>query len=1019
MKNFDEWRKWKLVRASRLLIAVLFGIQLLFALNVSGQQVVRVSGTVTDQTGQPLPGVTVVEEGTTNGTVTNADGVYTITVPGKAALAFSFVGMKTQKVAVNSQSRIDIKFEEESIGLEEVVAIGYGTQKKVNLTGSVSAIEGDNLIKQSAPNVSTALQGLIPGLIVTRSEGGEPGMSSTLRIRGGGLAADNPLVIVDGIPSTIDNVNSNDIESISVLKDGASAAIYGSRAAGGVILITTKRAAKGFSVSYNGKLSMQKPTILPEYVDGYEYMVMNNLANKNQGTTQLYSDSYLQEYLINNKTNSDVYPNTDWNKVMYHNALQQDHFINISGGNDRINVLGSIGYLSQDGIMDNSDFQRYTFRLNSSMKVSKSFEFNVDVEGGRKNTTASSYDAQTAARDIQITPPIYAPKYSDGRWGTSSNGKNPKAQIMDAGTTTGKVDHFNLNILSIFSPAKGLTFSLNAAPSLSYSYKDAFIKPVKQYFYDSQDVAFIRPAGVTFSELTSSFSDSFTLLLKALGQYDFKINENHHFLALLGFEQIQNKSISLSGFRDNFVLEEYQVIDAGSTSNMKSTGNNTEWSLQSYFSRFNYDYLGKFLFEANVRYDGSSRLAPGRKWDVFPSFSLGWRTSEEKFMQTVDFISNLKLRASWGLLGNQNIGLYPYVSSINLNQFAILGNQRVDGASLTDIANAEITWEISEMKNIGIDLSVLDNKLDISADFFIKDSRDILLTLPVPLTLGLKAPVQNAGKSRNKGYEITVSFRDKIKDLNYSVRANFSDIANEVTDLKGTGPYISGNTIDQEGYPLDSYNILEAERLFQENDNIAEYPTQYGTIAAGDIKYKDISGSEGKPDGKIDSYDRKIFPNNYVRYSYGLDFGAEYKGFDFGVFFQGVFGIEKLLTSGAVVPFLEFATPQKWMRDYWTPENSDAKYPRLMISSSNNQQVSSFYLRDASYLRLKNIQFGYTLSNSALQKLSIKSLRMFVSGQDILTIHNFFSGWDPESSSTNGSFYPFVSSYTFGINLKF
>lgn len=977
-----------------------------------------INGVVKSENGTPIAGATVSIEELSIQTITDSDGNFRITAPtGIDSLTFSYVGYTPKQEPISSRSNLEVVLYPVSEALDEVVVVGFGKQKKVNLTGSVATIEGSTVANQSALQVSTALQGVASGISVTRPGGGQPGAGATIRIRGvgsiGDAAKSDALVLIDGIPGDIDHVNPNDIERLSVLKDAASASIYGSRAANGVILITTKRAGDVREVNYSNGISFQSPTMLPRYVDGFQYITRYNEAAQNEGREPVYPEQYVNNYRDNWRIDPDRYPNTDWNDVMYKDAVQQNHFVSLVAGTDRVKTLASIGYMKQGGIMDNSALDRVTFRLNSNISASDRVNFAFDVSGNTTKTVQPSYGGANASNDILYTPPIYAPKYSDGRWGVSSNGRNPKALINDAGTEEIKEDEIFLNLTGDYKPIPNLTLLVNAAARYNFENAHQFVDTVGLYEVDATTPSFIRPTGVVTSSLNSAKSNGVNVLFKGLATYELLLADHHGITLLAGTEHIRDNNDAISAFRDNFVLSDYQVINAGSSSNMQNSGNITGWALSSYFGRVNYNYKEKYLLEANLRYDGSSRLSPANRWDWFPSASVGWRVSEERFMAPLTAINHLKIRGSWGVLGNQNIGLYPFVSTIDLNQSAVLGNTRVDGASALNMANADIGWEKTEMVNVGIEIGLFD-KLDVEMDYFVKNTKDILLSIPIPLTVGLGAPVQNAGELRNYGYEINLNYRNNVNTFNYRIGLNFSDIANKVMDLKGTGPFITVYGITKEGYPINSRYVLEAERLFQTTDDINSYPKQFGVYGPGDIKYVDFNG-----DDIINAADRQIFSNNYNRYFYGGTFSADYKGVDFSVFLQGVLGVKKMLAEYASAAFSQFATPQQWMLDYWTPDNPGASYPRLLATYSNNVQASSFFMRNASYLRVKNIQLGYRLPTEWLADTFIKNCRVYVSGQDCFTFTNYFPGWDPENESVLNRFYPLIASYNFGVNVKF
>ena len=477
-------------------------------------------------------------------------------------------------------------------------------------------------------------------------------------------------------------------------------------------------------------------------------------------------------------------------------------------------------------------------------------------------------------------------------------------------------------------------------------------------------------------------------------------------------------------------MENYEVLDVGSTKNQTATGSAYEWSLMSYFGRLNYNFNEKYLFEANARIDGSSRFAEGYKYGFFPSVSAGWLVTEEQFMENLTWLDYLKVRASWGRLGNQNIGNYPFASAISLGQdYVFNDNVPALGAALLDAANPEISWETAEMTNFGFDATLW--KFSVTAEYYIKTTYDILLKLPIPQITGLNAPYQNAGTVRNKGWDMRLQYGDAIKDFHYSIGVTLSDVKNEVIDLVGTGPYLSGSgygaerIILEEGEPMNSLYGLECEGIFQSQEEIDNHAQQYGVVEPGDLKYKDQvadnnnDGIPDQPDGIINASDRVIIGNTIPRYTYSFDLSCNYKGFDFSAFFQGVGKCDGYLDEQSTMAFYLGGTAYEWQKDYWTQDNTDASYPRLTFNHPNNEQVSSFWLKSAAYLRLKNLQVGYTLPKSLVEKSFIEKARIYFSGQNLLTFDNFYESFDPEAPYGNGSYYPMVKVFSFGIDCTF
>ena len=500
----------------------------------------------------------------------------------------------------------------------------------------------------------------------------------------------------------------------------------------------------------------------------------------------------------------------------------------------------------------------------------------------------------------------------------------------------------------------------------------------------------------------------------------------HSLVALAGYEQIDFKSNNMFAYREDFPFIDYMVMNNGSVINMNNGGTGYEWALRSYFGRLNYNFDEKYLLEANVRYDGSSRFSEGNKYGVFPSFSFGWRASEEEFLADKEWLDNLKVRASWGQLGNQNIGNYPFASVVNLGNNYIFNDTPVPGAALTDMANEDITWETTTTTNIGLDFGVF-NKISGSFEWYVRNTDDILLRLPVPMTIGLTAPYQNAGKVKNTGWDFNLNYTNHDNEFKYSVGFVLSDVKNEVVDLKGSGPYIGGYTITQEGEAINSLYMYESDGLFQTQEEIDNHAKQFGTVAPGDIKYVDQitvdTDGDGVPDeadGVINADDRVIVGSNIPRYSFGIDLSAQYKGFDFSLFLQGVGKRDTYLDGYIGWAFYNLGNIEKWQMDRWTPENTGASYPRLIDGSShNNFNASDYWVYNSAYLRGKTLQFGYTIPVGITNKLGLDKLRVYFSGNNLFTISGLHKGWDPEQPQGNTSVYPVTSTYVFGVDLSF
>lgn len=1034
IRNYELWikRNSRLLEGKIQILCILFltgftsagyvqaaGTGYAAAMSDAGvQQQKPVSGVVTDTLGMPLPGVTVMVKGTSIFTVTDIEGKYSLPdVPAGGTMVFSFIGMKTREIRVDDRAKINVILQEDAVGLGEVVVIGYGTQKRANLTGSVSSITPKDLETRPIASTSVALQGVTPGVTVTSSSGA-PGSVGTIRIRGIGTLNDsNPLVLIDGVEGDLNVIDPNIIESISVLKDAASSAIYGSRAANGVILVTTRR-AKGdaLSVSYNAYVGVQTPTDLPNKVNAIDHMTMLNTAYLNSGATPLYSEEYIEEYRQNMLSDPDHYPNTDWQKeVLKGSGIMQNHNLTINAGSQKIRFLTALGYLSQKGIIQQSGYERYSLRNNADIRFSDKLNMRFDVQLISKNTLAPGTAGEVASDGLSEVflqmnriPAIQPGVYSNGLYGEGWNGNNPIAfSTADGGFF--RNNHLSLlgSVVVNYSPVKWLTAELLAAPKLNESSTRNFNKSITTYQADGTQL-FIRPEKSSLSNENSRsiYGNYYASLTanKEINQHTFKI------MAGTSLETFLNRNFS--AYRDIFIFPEYPVLNAGSQENMQNTGTASEWALHSVFGRINYDYKSRYLFEANARYDGSSRFAAGHKYGFFPSFSAGWRISEESFMGDIrSTINNLKLRASWGMLGNQNIGTYPFASTLSLGA-AAMGKQVVAIAALNNMANDVISWETSEMTNIGLDITLLES-ISATFDWYNKITSDILLELDIPSIIGLNAPYQNAGQVRNRGWELSLGYRGATGDFRYAVDFNLSDVKNEVLDLRGVNR--TGLTVDREGYPINSIYALQSDGYFTSDDEITEHATQYGTVAPGDIRYVNQND-----DDIINDLDKVIIGSTIPRYTYGMAVDLSYKNITLNAFFQGVGKADGYLYGRAIQPFYSGASAYEIHKDYWTTDNTDAAFPRLTFGDAgNNYQHSSFWMKDASYLRLKNLQIGYNFPAATLKKVGLQEARFYVNGQNIFTLDKFWDGYDVETPVGTGTNYPQVKVYSAGIEVKF
>ncbi len=981
----------------------------------------KIGGTVTDASGTAMPGVGVKVKETNAGTVTDQNGRYSIEANSGNTLLFSYVGYAAQEILVGNQTSINVKLQTDDTDLTEVVVVGYGTQKKVNLTGAVSMVSGKDLAARPMGQTSAALQGMAPGVTIRQSSGRPGGDGGQIRVRGiGTMGNANPLVMIDGIEGSIDNIDPNLIESISILKDAASASIYGSRAANGVILVTTKRAnTDQISISYNNYIGWQNETNLPKLVNALDYMLLINEAYTNTGRTPLYTDALIQKYREQNGVSSDLYPNTDWQKeTLTGSGLQQSHFLTIQGGTQKVKLLGSFGLLDQKGIIENSSFKRYTIRNNADISFSDKLKARVDLQFVNAITTepAATSDPNTSASGeifqwMNGIPANQIGITENGQWGVGWNGVNPISASRDGGTYRIRGPFGSLNAIVNYKPVEWLEAEAAYSPKYALSSNKRFRKSIQSYLPNG-GLSFLTPA---LTSLTERQDQSFFNNMRATITASKTFND-HSVKFLVGGSREDFYSEWIQGYKDTYLLPQYPVLNAGSASNQTATGEAEEWALQSLFSRFNYTYKGKYLFEVNARYDGSSRFSTGNKYGFFPSASAGWRISEENFFSGLkNIINEAKLRLSWGRLGNQLIGTYPSTTALELESTA-LGKQIVNTAALNKMANKDISWEATEEKNIGIDLTLFNN-LSITADYYSRRTKDILLELDVPLIIGQKAPFQNAGVVDNKGWELGIVYKGSVKDFNYNVSFNVSDVKNTVVDMKGINQ-TARLQVNREGYSINSLFGYEAQGFFTSDAEVAAHAKQFGTVKAGDIKYKDQNG-----DGLITESDKIIIGSVIPRFTFASNIGASYKGIDFSMLLQGVGKANGYVNGPGVLPFnvggALGGTIREENKDRWSPENLGAKYPRLAFGESNNEQASSFWMRDASYLRIKNIQIGYTLPANVIKKLSINRLRVFANASNVASFDRFLNGYDVEAPIGSGSVYPQVKLYSFGLEATF
>lgn len=980
------------------------------------QQQKNVSGKVTDSSGAPLPGVTVVVKGSTLGNITDSNGNFSLTsIPSDATLQFSFIGMKTQEIKVGNQSKINLVLTEETIGLEEVVAVGYGTQMKVNLTGAVASVDTKQFRNRAQTNVSNLLTGTMTGVSVVQGSG-QPGKDAgSVTIRGlGTIGITSPMVIIDGIESSFENIHPEDIESISVLKD-ASASIYGVRAGNGVILITSKRGTKEkSSLSYDAFMGVSNPTRIPKFVNSATQARYENEAAINDGMTPRWSESDIKGF--ENGVDFDKYPNTNWEKALYSKSgFQNNHFLRMTGGNTSSSYSISLGYTDKKGVIANTDYKRYTTRINYDKDITKKIKLNLDFAYIRDLTEEPSYGVSNVIYQTYRQPPYVANYYSNGTRGIYLNEHNSLRAAEEGGISDNWGNKFSGIIGVEYKLSHDLKFTGKAA--IQNNLSDTKSYSAYLAYYDFFNGSMLKQ---TRSFIQNGFSKNFNTSIYAYLDYSKKF-KNSNLTAMLGVSQTKDTYNFFTTSRYDLPASNVlQTIDAGDLSSQGTSGSGTDYALRSAFGRINYSIKNRYLFEYSGRYDGTSRFIKDVRFKFFPSFSAGWRISEEDFFN-IPFIENLKIRGSWGILGNQDvlvggsINNYPYLSTYEFKT-VLLGDQAHKGLiESNQMANSDLKWETSTMKNIGLDADLLKGKLGFELDLFEKYTKDILLQLPKPLLLGALAPSQNAGEVRNRGIELAARHKNRINELEYNIRGSISYVKNRIMNLKGTDT--PGRSV---GDPI--YNIYGyvSEGIFRSQQEINDAPIQKWGAVPGDVRYKDISGKNGVPDGVIDEYDRKSIGTYFPEINYSLSLGANYRDFDISAQFQGTGNVQGYLSGIAAFPLFNGGKALTNEVDRFnTSVNPNGSLPRLTISNrSRNEMTSTFWMQDASYLKLRNLQLGYNLAKGTLKKLGIERFRIYLSGENLFVISRF-RGFDPEAPIGTGEFYPPQRTYLLGINITF
>ena len=1004
--------------------------------NAIEQQTGICKGIVKDATGETVIGASVVVKGTTNGTITGIDGDFTLSgVPKGSTLVISFVGYVTQEIKFNGQA-LDIVLKEDSKTLDEVVVVGYGVQKKVNLTGSVTAVGPEELTTHANTNLLATVQGQVPGATIISRPGSDPAINMRGR---GNLGTSAPLFVVDGAIADagfFSSLDPNSIESISFLKDAASSAIYGSRAAYGVVLVKTKGGKEGkVKVSYDGTVSLKFATYTPKVLGSEWYARLSNEAalNENPNTASLpYTEEAIQKF--RDGSDPDMYPNTNWyDLVLDDQAVMTKHSVSISGGN-KVKYYTSLGYMYDDKFTPGSSSNRYNLISNLSSDVNDWLSWRSNI-----NYIQNTSDTETggiAYVNLLTIPSTYVARQSNGEWGSYEGGKpaalvnmqrNPLRQLEEGGWNKSKSENTLINLAVDIKPIKGLVLTGEMIYK-AYDYKYRVYEANRPKIKDFVTGAELNSTN-TDSKMTYDWQENSRLTYNGLANYTWS-NDIHSIGVLGGISYEHYQYQKQKSYRKKFPTNGMTDINGGSSApeDMHTEGGTNEDKLMSYFARVNYSYKDRYLFEANLRADASSRFHKDNRWGIFPSFSAGWRVNQEEFMKDIHWINNLKIRASWGQLGNiNNVGQYDYFSTYEQGDNYNFEDTVVNGIIEAKPANVGLGWETVTVTNIGVDFDIFNGLLSFTGDYYDKQTKDILMSYPSPAEVGIPSKYkvsQNIGKVSNKGIEIAITHNNRIGDFSYSIGGNITKNWNKVKDLGVNDPMIEDPWIKKVGYAIGTFYGYRSDGLLtQEDIDNGNYITDGNSKPnAGDIKYVDLDG-----DKKLTDKDRDYIGCDVPDITYGINLSMQYKGFDLSVFGQGVSGTKVRFYQEQAWAFSDYASPREYHLKRWTVENPNpnAAYPRIYpctsAHSTFNNKFSDFWLFDADYFRIKNITLGYTFQKNVVQSLGVEALKLYVAAENPFTIRadHRMEDFDPETASGRGENTRGTTSLSFGVNLTF
>ena len=1038
----------------KMKLAALFTVAILFTMTANNSyseslmseiQQHQVIGIVVDSNGQPLPGANIIEKGTANGVQTDFDGKFSIAVTNKnATLVVTYLGFSSQEIVINNQSNISVTLEEDLSELDEIVLVGYGTQKRGTVAGAISSISFKDIANRPAANVSTLLAGQVPGLSVIQ-QSGRPGKSAgKFRIRGIGTLGKNddernkknaPLILIDGIEGEMQDVDVNDLENVSVLKD-ASAAIYGVRAANGVVLITTKKGQTGVPVvKYHGGVGTQEAFKVPNRVNSYDYARLYNQALTNDGQSPLFSNDDLTKF--RDGTSPQTHANIDHFKKLLKSGspLKKFHNVSVSGGTEATKYSFSFGFLDEGTLIKTFGYTRKNYRINITQKVSNKLDVGVKLAGSFGTTTGNIQSVGQIVTESYREFPGEIDQFENGLFKNMGEygvgARNMLAYLeLPLGTNVEKDYNYVSTAFADFKITSDLKVRAQFSARNDNKLRDRKRDVVYWHRYNAGTDTY-NPSRIASGNLERRNETVWDYTTNLLLNYEKSFND-HNIKGLLGFEQRDRHwSLVQAGRYNLSSSNELTEINGVSATDDGTEGNSTDFALRSAFARLNYDFKDTYFIEGVVRYDGTSRFTKENRFDYFPSVSGGWKISNEEFFES-EAISHLFLRGSWGVLGNQEIGNYVFLNTFGPrnNYNYSFGSNSINGVVENEtLGNSNVLWETTTSTNFGIDARLFDSALSITADYFIRVTDDILIDLNQSHTLGAKPPIVNAGSVENKGWELDLNYKNAINNFNYYVNGNIGYVKNQITDLKGTdrpGRSVGDPIQNIYGYVADGLFNTDAEAIFAPDQSALG-----GTPKAGDVRYLDLNGRNangeltGQPDGKVNSDDRKSLGSYFPKYNFGLNLGFDWNNFDFSMAWQGFAG-HKVLTDGPTVrPFWGKAAPVQTMVDnFWTPTNTNGYFPRLgLANQTQNYQKSTYWLNKGDFAKLRNVQIGYTLPKEALSSLGVNKCRVYVSGENLLFISKI-KDIDPEFAHGNGfawndNNYPTNRQFLLGFNVTF